>query len=210
MLHISVIDLGINNISSIVRLLTAAEISIDLSIIDKYEPKKYSHLIILPGIGNFGAACEVLQLNEINHFLNEQVKFGSFIVGICLGMQLLGNTSSESPNARGLGLIDGTSSKFEPRKGFPVPHVGWNSLKTFKKSALDSLSEERDFYFTHSYYFDPLNLNDILTETVYGKKVFTSAVQKNNVFGFQFHPEKSGNVGERLMSELIRKALNEI
>ncbi len=210
MLHVSVIDLGINNISSIVRLLTATGIDLNLTIIDKYESKKYPHLIILPGIGNFGAACEVLQINEVNHFLNEQQSFGSFIAGICLGMQLLGNTSSESPKARGLGLIDGTSRKLKPRERFPVPHVGWNSLKVLKDNTLQSLSEEKDFYFTHSYYFEPLNSNDILTETVYGKNVFTSGVQKNNVFGFQFHPEKSGNVGERLMSELIKKTLNEI
>lgn len=210
MLHVSVVDLGLNNISSIVRLLNATGINIEISIVDKYEPKPYSHFIILPGIGNFGAACEVMQQNEINHFINDQVKLGSFITGICLGMQLLGNTSSESPQSNGLGLIEGTSTKFEAKSGFPVPHVGWNSIEVAKNGVLDTLVADRDFYFTHSFYFNPLNSIDILSKTHYGETAFTSAVHKSNIFGFQFHPEKSGHVGELLISELIRKAINEI
>jgi glutamine amidotransferase len=210
MLHVSIIDLGLNNISSIIRLLTATGVDIEISIVKKYENKTYSHFIILPGIGNFGTACEVIKLNEINHFLNEQVNLGSFLTGICLGMQLLGNTSAESPDSQGLGLIDGKSTKFDPKSGFPVPHVGWNSIEPTKSGVLKSLSRDRDFYFTHSYYFEPARSADVMAKSRYGENDFTSAIQKDNIFGFQFHPEKSGNLGELLISELLRKAVNEI
>ena len=147
------VDLGLNNISSVVRLLNATGINVEISIVDKYILKNYAHFVILPGIGNFGAACEIIEQNDIDYFLTEQVKLGSFVTGICLGMQLLGDTSSESPNSKGLGIIDGTSAKFEPKAGFPVPHVGWNSVKLTKKDTIDALGADLDFYFTHSYYF---------------------------------------------------------
>lgn len=210
MLHISVIDLGLNNISSIIRSLSATKFEVDVSMVETYEAKHYAHLVILPGIGNFGAATDVLKANELDSFLHEQVQIGSFVTGICLGMQLLGNTSAENLDSSGLGLIEGTSRKLEARKGHPVPHVGWNSVEAQKSDLLETLRETSDFYFTHSYFFEPVDSRNILGNSNYGGKIFASAVHKENIFGFQFHPEKSGVVGEKLVRELLGKVINEI
>lgn len=210
MLHVSVVDLGLNNISSILRSLSTTKIDIDVSIVKSYQEKRFAHLVILPGIGNFGAATNAMEVSELDLFLHEQVHTGSFVAGICLGMQLLGNRSSESPNSMGLGLIEGTSTKLEARKGYPVPHVGWNSVTVQKSGLLESLSEKSDFYFTHSYFFEPADYMNILGTSNYGGKIFVSAVQKKNIFGFQFHPEKSGTIGEKLIKDLLRRAINEI
>lgn len=210
MLHVSVVDLGLNNISSIIRSLSATKNGIDISIVQKYQAKKYAHLVILPGIGNFGAATNAMKVNELDSFIHEQVQIGSFVAGICLGMQLLGNTSAEDSDCSGLGLIEGTSRKFEAQKGYPVPHVGWNSVEAQKSDLLETLSETSDFYFTHSYYFKPADSANILANSNYGGKEFASAIHKENIFGFQFHPEKSGVVGEKLVRELLVKAVNEI
>lgn len=192
------------------RSLRATKEEIEISIVSRHENRPFAHLVILPGIGNFGSASEVIKKYELDHFLIDQVEKGSFVLGVCLGMQLLGDSSSEAPDSTGLGFIAGKSIKLLASHGFPVPHVGWNSLKLRKMGIMQTLDTQSDFYFTHSYQFEPSNPTDILTETKYGKGTIVSAVQKNNVFGFQFHPEKSGNAGDRLVSEIIKKSRNEI
>jgi glutamine amidotransferase len=200
---IQIIDLGINNVKSLVSAfsrITSADISVHIS------PKtcKKSQLTILPGIGNFGRACTILEKTGFAEYLREIVETGDHLVGVCLGMQLLGESSAESPDARGLGFIDGASHLLPVQDSERLPNIGWNGLELLKPNVyFPSLQESKDFYFVHSYYFNAKKVENILTSSNYGDYQFTSSIIKNNVLGFQFHPEKSSKIGAKLLSEIL-------
>jgi glutamine amidotransferase len=200
---IQIIDLGINNVKSLVSAfsrITDKEISVHSS------PKDYkkSQLTVLPGIGNFGRATSILENLGFVECLNNIVETGDHLVGICLGMQLLGESSAESPGVKGLGFIDGESHLLPLQDSESLPNIGWHGLEA---SQLDdyfpSLIEDKDFYFVHSYYFRAKKAENILTSSEYGNFSFTSSIIKNNVLGLQFHPEKSSKIGAKLLSEIL-------
>ena len=124
-------------------------------------------------------------------FIERQAKSGKPFMGICLGMQLLFSVSTEFGNHKGLGFVPGRVVRFKQK--MKVPHMGWNSAEIAKKSSkvLKGIKDGQFFYFVHSYYCVPKEKKAILTKTQYGNTIFTSAVEYGNVFGFQFHPEKS-------------------
>ena len=135
---------------------------------------------------------------------------GGKIIGICLGMQMLFNASEESHNIEGLGLINGICKKIPDSKKFRVPHIGWNSLEIqsenifFSKNLkLRNYLSERDFYFVHSYYVLPQQEQRIIAKFSHPYGLLAAAVNKNNIIGFQFHPEKSGKAGYDLLDEII-------
>lgn len=191
---IGVIEYGAGNIKSVVNALDA--LSIEWKVIDnKSKFFNCSHLI-LPGVGAFGYG--VRQLNEKGYIdiIKKHVQEGKMLLGICLGMQLLFDKSYEKGENSGLGLVPGEVKPFKGLvKGMYVPHVGWNDAVKTKES---DLAIESAYYFVHSYFCAPNKKQDILLETEYGVK-FASAVEKQNVIGYQFHPEKSHKSGLELL-----------
>ena len=200
---IQIIDLGINNVKSLVSAfsrITKEEISVHVS------PKtcKKSQLTVLPGVGNFGRACAILQNLGFTEYLTKIVGAGDHLVGICLGMQLLGESSAESPDARGLGFITGKSDLLPLQDSERLPNMGWNGTEVCKTNRyFSSLQEKKDFYFVHSYCFTAKKIEDVLTTSQYGSYSFTSGIMKEHVLGFQFHPEKSSKIGAKLLSEIL-------
>ena len=193
MTRVSVIDYGVGNLFSMKNALQRA--GLDASIVKTPEGVREADGIILPGVGNFGAASRLL--TPLSDPIREVVADGTPILGSCLGMQLLFEKSEEA-EGDGLGLLKGWIREF--KGDLKVPHMGWNSAVATRESPLlDGLYNEPYFYFVHSFYPDPENDEDSLAKTDYGIE-FTSIVESGNVYGTQFHPEKSGKVGARLLS----------
>lgn len=200
---ISVIDLGINNLTSVINSFSKPLNSNDSIEVFNSSSSNSPDLLILPGLGKFSAGMEVLQSNNMNNKIIELANSGTKLVGICLGMQLLSERSAESPNTPGLGLIEGHCEKLPLSQGEPVPHTGWESIKVPSTNHFLSLNSGRDFYFVHSYHLVAKVKEDISGITRFGNGSFISVVQKNNILGVQFHPEKSGQAGIDLVSEIV-------
>lgn len=156
--------------------------------------------IVLPGVGAFGDAMKNLQnLGFVETLNKEVIQNKKPFLGICLGMQLLASKGYEMGEHNGLGWIDGEVVKFRFDTNLKIPHVGWNNVHYAKASVLfDGIKESSDFYFVHSYHFDVKNRADILSYTDYGFD-FVSSIAKDNIFGVQFHPEKSQESGLKLL-----------
>lgn len=161
--------------------------------------------IVMPGVGHFGKAMESLAEHGLIDALNEAVLIKQKpVLGICLGMELMANTSEEG-NARGLGWLDAEAVRFDPEfsSRLKVPHMGWNSVSFKKESRLMAgIDESAEFYFAHSYYLALKDGSDLLSETDYGI-AFPSAIEKGNIFGVQYHPEKSHDAGARLLKNFV-------
>jgi glutamine amidotransferase len=200
---ISVIDLGINNLTSVINSFSKPLNSNDFIEVFNSGSSNSPDLLILPGLGKFSAGMEALQSNNMNDKIIELVNGGTKLVGICLGMQLLSERSAESPKTPGLGLIQGQCEKLPINQCEPVPHTGWESIEFSSTDHFPSLSSGRDFYFVHSYHLVPQNKEGIFGITKFGNVSFVSVVLKNNILGVQFHPEKSGHAGVDLVSEIV-------
>jgi imidazole glycerol-phosphate synthase subunit HisH len=196
MTRISVIDYGVGNLFSMTNALrkTGAEVEI----IKTRDEILAADGVVLPGVGNFGAAAE--KLNPLADTVLEAVDNGVPILGSCLGMQLLFEQSMEA-EGKGLGLLRGWIMRF--RRDQKTPHMGWNTIKATRESPLlEGIPDGSYFYFVHSYYPDPVNIENTLAETDYGG-VFTSIVERGNIYGCQFHPEKSGKTGAALLRNYV-------
>ncbi|KZL94088.1 imidazole glycerol phosphate synthase subunit HisH [Clostridium magnum] len=192
---IAIIDYGMGNKYSVFNALKY--LGIDCVITNKKEEIKKCDRIILPGVGAFGAAMEVLENSGLKQILDEEViKEAKPFLGICLGMQLVAEHGYEKGHFKGLGWIKGEVIKLETNESnLKVPHVGWNDISIENSTPLlEGLSKEKAFYFVHSYVFKPEDKNEIIAVCNYGQ-VFTAALQKDNIFITQFHPEKSQKNG---------------
>ena len=162
--------------------------------------------IIMPGVGHFGHAMKRLKKNNLIDTLNESVLVKKIpVLGICLGMQLMSRFSEEG-NAEGLGWFDAEVLRFQfnDKKVFKTPHVGWNSIESNNKSVLlNGLDTEDQFYFVHSYYVKCKFKEDVLATSHY-EQTFTSVIQKDNMLGVQFHPEKSYDAGDLLLRNFLK------
>ena len=190
MKKICIIDYKLNNISSIKKAVK--ETGHEFDVIDKSDKfHNYSH-VILPGIGSFAAG--IRQLKKLNLFdLLAESNNKIFFFGICLGMQLLFERSEEDNNeSNGLGLIKGSVKKIETKNLMNVycPHVGWNNIYSIKDKNLFNIDEKNDFYFANSFYVDPDDKNLIEYSFLHGNE-YPAVIKKDNIFGVQFHPEKS-------------------
>ncbi len=155
--------------------------------------------IILPGVGNFSSA--VFNLEKFRKWIHNEAESGVPILGICLGMQLLFDSSEEGKGS-GLQMFKGRVAKLPPTE--KVPHMGWNDLKITKKGGiLDGIKTGSWFYFVHSYYTKPSDNSAVIAETRYSIP-FPSVIAKDNIFGTQFHPEKSGSNGEKFLSNFVK------
>ena len=196
-----VVDYGVGNLFSLVSSLKSlgAEVVVsgDREIIEKADK------IILPGVGAFGDAMAKLRESGLDTVVIECAKRGVNLMGICLGMQLLFDRSTEYGEHQGLGLIRGEVVALEGKidKDLKIPHIGWNALnKTCESRLLRFISEGECVYFVHSYYAS--QADGVISTAQYGIPV-TACVEKGNVYGCQFHPEKSGEVGLRILKAFI-------
>lgn len=155
--------------------------------------------VILPGVGAFGDAMEKLTKYGLVPVIQKVVNQNIPILGICLGMQLLFERSAEAEGVDGLGILQGEVLKIPDCEGLKIPHIGWNSLDFTKESRLfHGLSKESYVYFVHSYYVKAANALDVAATTIYSTTLDV-AVERKNVFGCQFHPEKSGDIGLKIL-----------
>ncbi len=201
---ITIIDYNVGNLGSIRNMLRKleidSEITSDIEIINK------ATKIILPGVGAFDAGMKSLNNLDLIEILNKKVLTEKIpILGICLGMQLLTKRSEEG-KLSGLSWIDAETKKFRfADNKFKIPHMGWNYVRQKKKSVLfDMMYNEPRFYFVHSFYVQTENESDILCNTEYNIN-FCSAIEKDNILGVQFHPEKSHKFGMKLLKNFAEK-----
>tara|TARA_B100000161_G_C33352665_1_gene325287 strand:+ start:38 stop:646 length:609 start_codon:yes stop_codon:yes gene_type:complete len=199
---VGIINYGMGNLGSLKNAFDF--LNYKNEIVDDYKKIKNYDSLILPGVGAFPKAISILKkknfLDEIkNHSIIKKKK----ILGICLGMQILLSSSEEIKFTEGLDFISG-QVKFLDLKKYSVPHVGWSQLKYISNSSLFKKIDKREFYyFDHSYYFYPSPKKNIIAEITYGKKI-AAAISKNNIFGVQFHPEKSQLSGLKLLENFIK------
>lgn len=196
--EITIIDYGMGNIGSICNMLKYIGAKAIVTS-DKLEIERAKKLI-LPGVGHFDKAmCNIRELDLVQLLKYKALEDKVPILGICLGMQLMCNSSEEGAEP-GLSIIDGSVKRFNlaSNSNLKVPHMGWNSIKIVKESQfLNGIGDDSRFYFVHSYYVKCNNNSDTLSYTNYGHD-FVSAFNYNNILGVQFHPEKSHKFGINL------------
>ncbi len=159
--------------------------------------------VILPGVGAFGDAMEKLKRYELIPVIREIIDSGTPFLAICLGLQLLFEESEESPGVPGLGIFKGSIRRIPDTKGLKIPQIGWNSLHFPRESRLfHGCKEEAYVYFVHSYYLKAADESIVSAETEYGVHIH-AAVEKDNVFACQFHPEKSSEVGLHILKNFL-------
>jgi glutamine amidotransferase len=155
--------------------------------------------VLLPGVGAFGQAVESLNASGFTEALLEHIDKGGHLLGICLGMQLLLGESEEMGRHKGINLIPGKVVHFKSETD-KIPQIGWNTVDRKKESVLfRGIPDHTFFYFVHSYYCEPENIDDVAATTWFAGKNFTSAIEKNGIFGVQFHPEKSSEAGLQVL-----------
>jgi len=195
---ITIVDYGMGNLDSVAK--AALKFGADIKVTDSALIIKKSSKIILPGVGNFGQAVTELKKRKLYHLLIEKIKQGIPFVGICVGMQLLFEASQEAPGVKGLAAIPGEVKKFR-LKNLVVPHMGWNQLERRRESRLLAGLGERPFvYFAHSYYVPDSALAAAICTY---QLPYTAVLESGNVFGVQFHPEKSGAMGLQIVKNYV-------
>lgn len=194
---ISIIDYGMGNLHSVANALQHTGATTRL--VTTPEEILAAEKLILPGVGAFRDAMAHLQEQGMVQPILDYAASGRPLLGVCLGMQLLFETSEEAPGTPGLGIFPGTVLRFPADSGLKVPHMGWNTLNVNPSSRiLADLGAEPYVYFVHSYYVQPKDPAITAATTSYGLN-FTSAVEKDNIAGVQFHPEKSQETGQQIL-----------
>ena len=196
-----IVDYGLGNLFSIQRAISY--LGGEAIVSSTPSEIKTADRLILPGVGAFGKGIQELEKRNLIEPIHLFINSGRPFLGICLGLQLLMSESYEFGQFRGLDIISGKVIKFQeprPNDSFRIPHIGWNKLESSRsKSWQDTLLKDTPIgsfvYFVHSYFIVPEDPSEIFAETEYGRDRFCSLLQKNNVMGCQFHPEKSGKMG---------------
>ena len=196
---VTIIDYGVGNIFAFQNAYK--RLNIQTKVAKKINDLEDADKLILPGVGSFDYAMNQLNNSGLRTRLDELVMIKKTVLGICIGMQMMANDSEEG-KMKGLGWIEASVKKFDPNKinyHTKLPHMGWNDVYPMPNNKLfKGLEKKSIFYFLHSYYIDCKYKNQIISTSEYGTK-FPSSVQNNNVYGIQFHPEKSHSYGERLL-----------
>ena len=198
---IAIIDYDAGNIKSVEKaLLLLGE---EVKITDGAQEILSADKVVLPGVGAFGDAMGNLERRGLVPVIRDTVEKGTPFLGICLGLQLLFERSDEAPGVAGLGILPGEILRIPSKEGLKIPHMGWNSLRLEHGGRLfDQVSEQSYVYFVHSYYLKAGEEEIVKASTEYGVHIHAS-VEKGNVFACQFHPEKSSEVGLRILSNFV-------
>jgi len=202
---ITIIDYGLGNLRAFINVYE--RLNIKIKVANSAPDLKDAEKIILPGVGAFDCAMRQLNASGLRDELEKQVLINNVpVVGICVGMQILAKSSDEG-KLPGLGLIDANVKLFD-KSTIPyktrLPHMGWNNMCPIKENRLlKGFNDKSRFYFLHSYYFECNNQDNIVATTEYGI-TFTSVVNKDNIFGIQFHPEKSHSNGIYLLNNFAK------
>lgn len=192
---IAIIDYGMGNLRSVQKGFE--KVGFEAEITSDPEEVLRAEKVVLPGVGAFGDAMHNLREAGMIDVIHDTVKAGKPFLGICLGLHLMFDSSEEFGLHEGLGIFRGKVKLIPP--GLKVPHIGWNQIEIQKQDViLNDIPNGSAFYFVHSYYVDPVVTEQITTLTDYGIK-FASIVSQDNVFGIQFHPEKSSTIGLRIL-----------
>jgi glutamine amidotransferase len=202
MLMLAVIDYGAGNLRSVLHALNHLHTQ-NIQIVQSPAELRGADKIILPGVGAFGAGMQELHRRELVEPIREYVARGVPYLGICLGMQFLFESSDEMGNHAGLGILPGSVTRFPPFEQLKVPHMGWNELRVDRESPLVTNIPAGSYaYFVHSYDCVPANPSDILLTVDYGIP-FTAGVARDQVYGVQFHPEKSQQTGLQILRNFL-------
>lgn len=201
---IAVIDYGMGNLGSVAKAFDA--IGAKALVTDNPKDLNKSSKIVLPGVGAFGDAMKSLRKLKLIPALMQNISDGKPYLGLCLGMQVLFDESEEGRKVAGLGILKGKVKRFKFKRGIPlkVPHMGWNTINTKNGCPLfRGIPDNAWMYFVHSYYVAPKDRSVIAATTGYGMD-FTSAICKDNIFGTQFHPEKSQGSGMDILNNFVK------
>ena len=195
------IDAGTGNLRSVQKALEA----VGANVLRTDDPKKVvsGGRVVLPGVGAFGDFMSGLRARGLEEAVNDTVQRGIPLLGICVGMQALFEIGEEMGEHKGLGLLQGKVVKFADSLSVKIPHTGWNQLEAKNDARLfDQVNDGAYVYFNHSYYCLPQNSSDVLATTDYGIN-YACAVQRENIFGVQFHPEKSQAIGLKILKNFL-------
>jgi glutamine amidotransferase len=210
---IDVLDLGINNLSSVVSGLKSAAPHVNVNVVTgPGEASASPSMTVLPGNGSFGAGMGALEGTGLGNYLKDLAAASEPIFGICLGLQLLFDSSEEAPGVEGLGLLSGGVRRLPiiSNTGLQT-NIGWAPLSATRRSVSQLKFEPflRDVYFVHSYYVDPEFQEDVILESRYENFAFAAAVMRHKTIGVQFHPEKSSNSGIEIIKSVVEWAFAE-
>ena len=206
-MNVTIVDYNSGNISSVVNSFSeAAKDKVSIEVTSDIKKIKSSDKIVLPGQGSFKSCVDALNsinglIEILNEFVNHQKKP---LLGICVGLQMFADVGYEETETKGLGWISGKVSKIDNQSGkFKLPHIGWNQINIVKDSKIyRNIENDSHMYFVHSYEFVPEDKNVISATTDYSSNIVCS-VEKENIFGTQFHPEKSDKIGLKIIDNFI-------
>lgn len=198
---ITVIDYGVGNLRSVTKALEFLGCEVKLT--SEPEEVAQARKLVLPGVGAFGAGMENLRRMGLVEAIRDAVQRGTPLLGICLGLQLLFTESEEMGRHEGLKLVWGKVVRFPEQDGIPIPHMGWNALRIRRREPLFmGVPDGAMVYFVHSYFPVPEDASVIAAMTEYGVE-FVSAIAVENIFGTQFHPEKSSKIGLQILRNFV-------
>lgn len=194
---IAILDYDAGNIKSVEKAFL--RIGEETILTRNFQEIKKAQKVVLPGVGSFGDAMRHLRKYELDKAIYEVVEEDKPFLGICMGLQLLFEQSAETPEERGLGILKGEIKRIPRKEGVKIPHVGWNSLEFPREGKLfRDMKEEAFVYFVHSYYLQAEDEGIVTATAQYGVNIHAS-VEKDNIFACQFHPEKSSEVGRKIL-----------
>jgi len=200
---LAVIDYGAGNLRSVLHALKHLHVT-DLRLVQRPDQLSGAEKIILPGVGAFGACMDQMHRQDLVEPLKDALAAGIPYLGICVGMQMLFEVGEEMGEHAGLGVLGGRVIRFPHFVDRKVPHMGWNQLKFRRESdLLNGLGEENYVYFVHSYYCAPTDQDTVVASVDYGVE-FAAFVQQDNMYGVQFHPEKSQKIGLQILANFLR------
>jgi len=203
--NLTLIDYGAGNLRSVANALRG--IGVDPAVVSSGTELKETDMLVLPGVGSFGDCMEQLARRDLLGPIREWVAAGRPYLGICLGYQILFDSSEESPGVPGLGLVAGTVRRFRTVPGVKIPHMGWNAALPARPDEGNwaGLGREPYFYYVHSYFPVPDDPALIAAETQYAGESFAAAIERPGLLACQFHPEKSQHAGLRLIGNFLKQ-----
>lgn len=199
---IAVIDYDMGNLHSVCKGLEKAGVTPQVT--DSATIIKNADAVVLPGVGSFDPAMQHLRSRNLVEPIQDVIASGIPFLGICLGLQILFE-SSEEGQEKGLGIFPGTVRRFQSEPGLTIPHIGWNQLSLIQPDLplWKTIGSQPWVYFVHSYYVDPTDRNLTAATIQHGSQIITAAIAKDNVMAVQFHPEKSSNVGLKILDNFV-------